>query len=137
MGRETPAITVTHMLMEDGANVFVYDPKVRKEDALYEFKTHGMEVEESRLVFTDTAMDAIDGAHAIVVLTEWDEFKTYDYTSFYKKMMKPAFFFDGRNLVDHAALTSIGFEVHSIGKPSAKSRQKMTEREGSFSLREN
>jgi UDP-glucose/GDP-mannose dehydrogenase family, UDP binding domain len=51
------------------------------------------------------------GAHAIAVLTEWDEFKTLDYAKIYKSMAKPAFVFDGRNIIDSAALREIGFEV--------------------------
>merc|ERR1711994_869928 len=77
--RETPAVLVTKMLMDDGARVHVYDPKVKKQDALHEFKSHSMEVDESRIVFSESAAEAVDGAHAIVVLTEWDEFKTYPY----------------------------------------------------------
>merc|ERR1712113_1127668 len=67
--------------------------------------------------FTSTPEEAVDGAHAIVILTEWDEFKTYKYDVFYNKMMKPAFLFDGRNLLDHVGLQKVGFEVHAIGKP--------------------
>merc|ERR1712154_257125 len=55
-------------------------------------------------------------AHALVVLTEWDEFKQYPYEEFYAKMMKPAFLFDGRSILDHTKLEDIGFEVHAIGK---------------------
>merc|ERR1712061_473742 len=77
--RETPAITVCHMLMQDGANVHVYDPKVEREDALREFKDHGMEVEDNQFIFSRSPEEAADGAHAIVVLTEWDEFKTLPY----------------------------------------------------------
>merc|ERR1711933_183181 len=119
--RETPALTVCHMLMQDGASVHVYDPKVKKADALAEFKYHNMEIDESRLVFEASAGAAADGAHAIVVLTEWDEFKTYDYSAFYQKMMKPAFLFDGRALLNRGMLEAIGFEVHTIGqaRPSA------------------
>merc|ERR1712226_266837 len=73
--RETPAISVCDMLMQDGALVHVYDPKVRIEDALIEFKAHGMGVDEKRLTFANSAKEAVDGAHAVVVLTEWDEFK--------------------------------------------------------------
>merc|ERR1711935_1152552 len=58
-----------------------------------------------------------DGAHAIAVLTEWDEFKTLDYEKIYKSMAKPAFIFDGRNVLEHDKLRKIGFEVHAIGKP--------------------
>merc|ERR1711997_995658 len=114
--RETPAVLVTKMLMDDGAMVHVYDPKVKKEDAMSEFKYHNMEVNESRLVFSKTPHEAVDGAHAIVVLTEWDEFKTYPYQDFHAKMMKPAFMFDGRGILPHRELEEIGFEVQAIGK---------------------
>merc|ERR1712232_1514562 len=53
---------------------------------------------------------------AIVVLTEWDEFKRYNYRSFYDKMLKPAFLFDGRNMLDHTELERIGYEVQTLGK---------------------
>jgi len=114
--RETPALTVCHMLMQDGAVVHVYDPKVKKEDALLEFKYHGMPVDESKLVFESSPAAAVDGAHAIVVLTEWDEFKGYPYDEFYAKMMKPAFLFDGRAMLQRAELERVGFEVHCIGQ---------------------
>ena len=114
--RETPALTVCDMLMNDGAIVHIYDPKVAIEDALQEFKYHEIEVNKSQFIFTQTVEEACDGAHAIVVLTEWDEFKTYDYEKFYEKMMKPAFLFDGRNMLDHMKLEQIGFEVHALGK---------------------
>merc|ERR1712048_1224077 len=114
--RETPAVTVCNMLMEDGANVHVYDPKVLREDAIREFEDHGMNVKDDKLIFTRTAQEAADGAHAIVVLTEWDEFKRYNYKEFYEKMLKPAFLFDGRNMLDHAELEMIGYEVHTLGK---------------------
>ena len=114
--RETPALTVCQMLMQDGAVVHVYDPKVKKEDALLEFKYHNMPVDESRLVFAPSPEAAVDGAHAIVVLTEWDEFKGYPYAEFYAKMMKPAFLFDGRAMLQRAELERIGFEVHCIGQ---------------------
>jgi len=114
--RETPAITVCHMLMQDGARVHVYDPKVKREDAIREFKYHGMEVDDKQLIFENSPAEAVQDAHAVVVLTEWDEFKTYDYADFYKNMLKPAFLFDGRNMLKHTELESIGFEVHTLGK---------------------
>merc|ERR1712190_277021 len=114
--RETPALTVCDMLMQDGADLYVYDPKVKKEDAMTEFKYHNMAVDESRFVFCNTPLEAVDGAHALVVLTEWDEFKVYPYEEFYAKMMKPACVFDGRGILNHKALEDIGFEVHAIGK---------------------
>merc|ERR1712232_809396 len=73
--RETPAIAICDMLMQDGALLHVYDPKVEKADALAEFQYHDIEVEEHLLTFAASPEEAVDGAHAIVVLTEWDEFK--------------------------------------------------------------
>merc|ERR1712156_1142601 len=87
--RETPALSVTNMLLQDGAIVHVYDPKVNKEDAMTEFKYHNMQVDEKRFIFSRTPEEAVDGAHAIVILTEWDEFKKYPYHEFYAHMLKP------------------------------------------------
>ena len=64
-----------------------------------------------------SAYDAARGAHGLAVLTEWDEFKGLDYQKIYDGMMKPAFVFDGRNILDHAALREIGFVVYALGKP--------------------
>lgn len=62
-------------------------------------------------------MQACDGAHALAVLTEWDEFKTLDYEKIYASMTKPAFVFDGRNILDHVKLRELGFVVYALGKP--------------------
>merc|ERR1712151_540476 len=114
--RETPALKVVEMLLQDGASVHVFDPKVKKEDAMAKFKYHNMEIDENKFIFCNTPLEAVDGAHALVVLTEWDEFKVYPYEEFYAKMMKPACVFDGRGILNHKALEDIGFEVHAIGK---------------------
>merc|ERR1719359_2797295 len=95
-------------------------------------KHHGFEVPDEQFVFSSTPIEAVEGAHAIVLLTEWEEFKSYDYAAFYEKMMKPAFIFDGRNLLDPFKLESIGFEVHLLGK--SRVRETTGERAGSFSL---
>merc|ERR1719345_197453 len=68
--RETPALKVVEMLLQDGAIVHVFDPKVKKEGAMKEFKYHNMEVDEKRLVFCSTPQEAVEEAHAITVLTE-------------------------------------------------------------------
>ena len=67
--------------------------------------------------YLTSADTAAAGAHAIAILTEWDEFKTLDYERIYETMTKPAFIFDGRNVLDHAKLRDIGFIVYAIGKP--------------------
>jgi len=118
--RETPAIKVCNMLLDDGALVHVFDPKVDKDSALREFAYQGVTVDSERLLFEANPGAAVEDAHAIVVLTEWDEFKTYDYKGFYDKMKKPAFVFDGRGILNHKELEDIGFEVHTIGKGRSK-----------------
>eukprot|EP00397_Hematodinium_sp_SG-2012_P027612 GEMP01029022.1.p1 GENE.GEMP01029022.1~~GEMP01029022.1.p1 ORF type:complete len:488 (+),score=86.39 GEMP01029022.1:59-1522(+) len=114
--RETPAIDVLKLLMEDDAICHVYDPKVERADALAEFKAHGVDVRDSHFVTAPSPREAVRDAHAIVVLTEWDEFLTYDYSELYMTMQKPAFIFDGRNLLNPDQLQAIGFEVHSVGR---------------------
>ena len=67
--------------------------------------------------FATSAEQAAKGAHALLVLTEWDEFKKLDFEAIYASMVKPAWIFDGRSLLDHDKLRKIGFKVYSIGKP--------------------
>jgi UDPglucose 6-dehydrogenase len=61
---------------------------------------------------------AAAGAHAIAILTEWPQYADLDYQAIYKSMTKPAFIFDGRNILDHQHLFEIGFNVHAIGRPA-------------------
>jgi UDPglucose 6-dehydrogenase len=70
-----------------------------------------------RVTFLRDPYEACEGAHAIVVLTEWDEYSQLDYERIYEGTTKPAFIFDGRNILDHGALFEIGFHVYPIGKP--------------------
>lgn len=121
--RETPSMFVVRDLVLEQAKIHVYDPQVSREDMWIEMdytcgmseKTHpGL---EQAVTTSPDAYSACDGAHAFAVLTEWDEFKTLDFERIYKGMAKPAFVFDGRNILDHAKLREIGFEVHAIGKP--------------------
>ena len=116
--RETPSMFVVRDLLLEGAQLYIYDPQVRREDMLSEMRyTCGMDCNNNDITTSLDAMSACIGAHAIAILTEWDEFQTLDYTSIYKSMAKPAFIFDGRNILDHEALRQIGFDVYAIGKP--------------------
>ena len=121
--RETPSMFVVRDLLQEGAKIHVYDPQVKREDMWIEMDyTCGVNasntpgLEEAVTTCTDP-YEACAGAHAMAVLTEWDEFKSYDYEKIYASMSKPAFIFDGRNILDHDALRKIGFEVHAIGHP--------------------
>jgi len=61
------------------------------------------------------AQEVCENAHAIAILTEWDEFKELDWKAVYEDMLKPAFLFDGRRLLNKADLENVGFEVFVIG----------------------
>lgn len=112
--RESAAINVSRDLLGERANVVVYDPKVPADDVRRDVGATGTDAE--RLTVADTAYAACEGAHAIAVLTEWDEFKTLDFQRIYDGMAKPAFVFDGRNILDLEALRAIGFRASGIGK---------------------
>lgn len=121
--RETPSMFVVRDLYAEGAKIHVYDPQVKREDMWTEMAyTCGISPDtdpklDEAVVTSPDAYSACDGSHALAILTEWDEFKTLDYERIYKSMAKPAFIFDGRNILEHERLRKIGFEVHAIGKP--------------------
>jgi UDPglucose 6-dehydrogenase len=121
--RETPSMFVARDLIAEGAKVQIYDPQVSREDMWSEMNyTCGINKDntpglEESVVTAETAYAACEGAHALCTLTEWDEFKDLDYKKIFDSMAKPAFVFDGRHILDHAALRKIGFEVHALGKP--------------------
>lgn len=117
--RESAAIYVADILMNDQANLSVYDPRV-PEKAMYAdldyLETRSKDSNKKLLSVTDTAYEACKDAHAIVILTEWDEFKTLDWEKIYKNMKRPAFLFDGRLIIDAVKLGEMGFEVFTLGK---------------------
>ena len=117
--RESAAIYVADHLLNEQANIAVYDPKVSNEKMQSDlnYLNTRSEEENSQLVqATATPYEALKDAHAVAIMTEWDEFKTYDWKKIYTEMKKPAFIFDGRNILDKSEMEKIGFEYSSIGK---------------------
>ncbi|EFJ27424.1 hypothetical protein SELMODRAFT_84327 [Selaginella moellendorffii] len=128
--RETPAIDVCNGLLGDKALLSIYDPQVSEEQirrdlAMNKFDwDHPQHLQplsptassNSVRVVWD-AYEATKDAHGICILTEWDEFRKLDFRKIYAAMQKPAFVFDGRNIVNVDELRDIGFIVYSIGKP--------------------
>ncbi|OAM89075.1 UDP-glucose 6-dehydrogenase [Termitidicoccus mucosus] len=112
--RESAAINVCRDLLAEQANVAVYDPKVPAAEIIAD--TLGKGNANPRLTVAQTAYEACEGAHAIAVVTEWDEFKTLDFAKIHAGMPKPAFLFDGRNILDLAKLRETGFRAFGIGK---------------------
>ncbi|MFY8213519.1 MAG: UDP-glucose 6-dehydrogenase [Flavobacterium sp.] len=116
--RESAAIYVADDLIHEQAKIAVYDPKVEEAQVLADLnylETRSAAQNEKYTKVYEDAYDACKGAHAIAVLTEWDEFKSYDWHQIYNSMLKPAFVFDGRNLLDKNALEKIGFVYQAIG----------------------
>lgn len=113
--RETAAISVCQDLLAEQANVVVYDPKVTAEEIVADVCGKGVPA-NPRLTVAKSALEACSGAHAIAIVTEWDEFKTLDYAKIHEGMPKPAFLFDGRNILDLKRLREIGFRASGIGK---------------------
>jgi UDPglucose 6-dehydrogenase len=115
--RESAAISVVRGLLEENASVVVYDPKVSAEEIRRDVLGAGQD--DPRLLVAGSAAEAAEGAHGLAVLTEWDEFKTLDFPQIYAGMHKPAFVFDGRNILPRAEMQKLGFQVFAIGKPAA------------------
>ena len=118
--RETPAISVCKTLLEEGAKLKIYDPKVEKSQMMFDLTSAKVtdnpeHVRKSVEIFSDP-YSAVLNTHAIVVCTEWDEFRELDFKKIYQSMMKPAYIFDGRKILDHEALQNMGFHVITIGK---------------------
>jgi UDPglucose 6-dehydrogenase len=127
--RETPAIDVCHGLLGDKALLSIYDPQVTEDQikrdlAMNKFDwDHPQHLQpQSPTAFKQVsvvwdAYEATKDAHGVCIITEWEEFKKLDYQRIYDNMQKPAFIFDGRNVLNVQALRKIGFIVYSIGKP--------------------
>lgn len=116
--RESAAIYVADDLLSEQATVVVYDPKVGEEQIQFDlnYLESRSETDNAKGVqVAINAYDACNNAHAIAVLTEWDEFKTYDWQKIYDNMLKPAFVFDGRNILNKEELEKIGFIYQGIG----------------------
>lgn len=117
--RESAAIKVADNLLNEQAEVVVFDPKVAKERIYADLdflNTRSSEENKELLKVENDPYISCDEAHAIAVLTEWDEFVNYDWQKIYNKMQKPAFIFDGRGILDQNLLENIGFVYYKIGK---------------------
>lgn len=116
--RESAAIYVADDLLSEQATIAVYDPKVGEEQIQFDLnylETRSEDANKKGVQVVDNAYEACKDAHAIAILTEWDEFKTYDWQKIYDTMLKPAFVFDGRNILNKEELEKIGFIYQGIG----------------------
>ncbi|KAG8849401.1 UDP-glucose 6-dehydrogenase 1 [Tulasnella sp. 330] len=118
--RESAAITLIRDFLAERAHVNIYDPQVGEAQIWLDLQeampTTPLETIKKSVTIYKTALEACSNAEAVVIATEWKEFKEIDWKHVYDKMNKPAFVFDGRLLVDHEKLTEIGFRVTTIGR---------------------
>ena len=104
--RDAPSITVIEELLKAGARVQAFDPEATEE---------ARKVFGDRIHYTDRNYDALAGASALLILTEWNEFRRPDFRRI-KQLLKNPVIFDGRNIYDSADLQKVGFKYYSIGR---------------------
>ena len=116
--RESAAIRICRDLLEENAHVVIYDPRVTKQTIYRDLMEVGVDLSkiESHLEIVPDPYTAVQGAHALATLTEWDEFRDLDLPKIHSLMLKPAFVFDGRAILPVAALAKHGFQAFIIGK---------------------
>jgi UDPglucose 6-dehydrogenase len=108
--RDSPALAVCRSLLEEQAEVVISDPHALENARI------DLGEAAKRVIFEPDPITAAKGAHAIAVLTDWLNFNLLDYEEIFRSMVKPAFIFDGRNILDHDRLYQIGFNIYMIGK---------------------
>ncbi|MEN9907232.1 MAG: hypothetical protein RLZZ540_373 [Bacteroidota bacterium] len=116
--RESAAIYVADDLISENAKIAVYDPKVSRKKVLADLdylQSRAADANAASVLSFENSYEACTGAHAIAILTEWDEFVAYDWQKIYDSMQKPAFVFDGRNILNGSDLEKIGFVYQAIG----------------------
>lgn len=116
--RESAAIYVADYLLNEQAEIVVYDPKVKPEQIYADLdylNSRSEEENRSRVTVMNNPYEAAKESHAVAVLTEWDEFKELDWNGIYKSMLKPAFLFDGRRLLERKTKEAMGFEFYAVG----------------------
>lgn len=114
--REAPSRVLIAGLIEHGAQLQVFDPAAMPNAARLLQAELG-EAAMAQIRFCDSAMDALQGADALILVTEWAEFKTADLSKM-KSLMKTPLVFDGRNQFDFAAMQAEGFSCQAIGRPA-------------------
>ena len=116
--RESAAIYIGDDLINEQANIAVFDPQVAHQQVLADLdylETRSAAKNSKYITSFENPYDACSNAHAVAILTEWDQFKEYDWKKIYDSMLKPAFIFDGRNLLNAKEMEAIGFVYQSIG----------------------
>ena len=110
--RESPSISISKDLLQEGAKLAFFDPQVEEEKIFGELLDN---INEDDILIAGSAIDASKGADAVLILTEWKEFESLEWESIFLNMRKPAWVFDARVILKKEKLTNIGFNVWSLG----------------------
>ncbi|MEJ2767741.1 UDP-glucose dehydrogenase family protein [Mycetohabitans sp. B46] len=114
--REAPSRTLITALLRRGATVRAYDPvAIQEARRVLALDLQDEPQAQARLSFASTQAEAVDGAHALVIMTEWTAFKSPDFNAL-KRALKAPLVFDGRNLYEPNAMAELGIEYHAIGR---------------------
>ena len=118
--RNSACIKICKDLIEEGAFLSIYDPKVDKDQIERDLSISNAEqsLDNGNFIRVESIESAIDGSYAVIILTEWEEFKQAKWDLLFKKMKRPAWIFDTRSMIDVRMAEEIGFNVWQIGNSS-------------------
>ena len=114
--RESAAIYVTNNLLNKNIEIDIYDPKVKQSQVDFDLSNINADYDKSLMNFIEEPFLNISEYNIIAIMTEWDEFKDYDWEEIYKKTIKPTYIFDGRNILEIEKIKKIGFNYIGLGR---------------------
>ena len=114
--RESAAIYVANNLLNNKIRIDIYDPKVNKDQVDFDLSYLNENYDKSLVKFIEDPISNISNYNLIALMTEWEEFKNYDWNKIYSLIKKPAFIFDGRNILDLEKIKKIGFNYIGLGR---------------------
>lgn len=125
--RSSPSIDIIRYLLDEGCLIQVYDPQAKRDHFMREYASYLVDeilTEDifSRITFEKSIAEACQDSHAIILVTEWDEFKQTDWVNVHKSMQKPPYFFDTRGILDRDELSKIGFKAFKLGLGFSESK---------------
>ena len=114
--RESAAIYVANNLLNENIEIEIYDPKVKQSQIDYDLSNLNLDYQKSMVNFANEPFLNISNYNIIAIMTEWDEFITYEWKKIYSNIKKPAYIFDGRNILNSELIKKIGFNYSGIGR---------------------
>ena len=113
--RESPAINICKKLIEEGAFLKIYDPKVKHDQISKDLSSHDQEMCKKNWIYSNSIYDTFDNADAALFLTEWEQFQSLDWQEITKKMRRPSWVFDTRSIVNIDQVKESGINIWQVG----------------------